>query len=70
MKLKEPSNIMYLDGHIGRHTNAYHLSVYKNLSSAIEGLSSQQEIGQALRSELNSIKEELIKNPNLIRAGK
>ena len=66
MKLNDPANKVFLEGHAGRHAPAYHDYILGRLSDATKGLSGTN-YANALRSELGALGEELLKNPDLVK---
>lgn len=66
MKLSDPANKVLLEGHAGRHSPAYHEHVLDRLDRATKGLSGSN-YEKALRSELGTLKQELLKNPDIVK---
>jgi hypothetical protein len=66
MDLDDPANIVDLPDHEGPHPQSYHQWVYNRLSNAIKGIDGQSKIYNALKSELQNIGGELLKNPSLL----
>jgi len=65
MTLKDPTNIVDLVGHSGGHTVAYKQYVLDYLKRATSGLTSMESKNAALKSALNELKEQLLKNPRM-----
>jgi RHS repeat-associated protein len=65
LSLKDDANLICLKGHKGRHSPRYHDYVLDKLDSATRGLSGS-EAGQALRMALNELRNELIRNPQIV----
>lgn len=66
MNLNDPANKVLLEGHAGRHSSAYHDHVQQRLLDATRGLSGSN-YEKALRSELGALKQELLKNPDMVK---
>jgi hypothetical protein len=57
---------MFLEGHYGRHSSKYHEYVLSRLRKATEGQSGE-EYTTSLKNELDALKGDLQKNPDMIR---
>lgn len=66
MNLNDAANKLFLAGHKGRHTVAYHQYVLQRLETAIKSLKGNEYV-QALKTELNMLKTELTKNPEIVK---
>lgn len=64
--LEDSANKVFLEGHAGRHSPAYHQHVLDRLQNATRGLSGDA-YGRALDAELGALRGELLKNPDLVR---
>jgi hypothetical protein len=67
LSFEDEANKIGLNGHLGRHPEAYHSWIYKRLKNAITGFDSEADIAAALRAELGTIKDELIADPGLLK---
>jgi len=65
----EAANLVELPAefHKGPHPQAYHQWVYRELSKAIRGLKTQEEIRKALEARLQWIAEQLKAHPEYLR---
>jgi RHS repeat-associated protein len=66
MTLQDAANKVFLLGHKGRHAIRYHQHVLERLSKAVSGKSGA-EARNALVKELQLIRQELLRNPDMIR---
>ena len=66
MKVSDPANKVFLEGHAGRHSPDYHRHVEQRLLDATRGLSGSN-YEKALRSELDVLKAEFLKNPDMVK---
>lgn len=66
MKLSDPANKVLLEGHAGRHSPDYHRYVERRLNAATQGLSGSN-YEKALRFQLDALKQELLKNPDMVK---
>jgi RHS repeat-associated protein len=66
MSLGDNSNIVRLEGHLGRHAQEYHQYVYDKLRGAVSGLRGEQ-YNRALSEALKEIREQLLSNPDMVR---
>lgn len=64
--LQDPANKVFLEGHAGRHSPAYHQYVLDRLQNATRGLSGDAYT-RALEGELRVLRGELLTNPDLVR---
>jgi A nuclease family of the HNH/ENDO VII superfamily with conserved AHH len=62
---KDPCNLLELRGHQGPHPQEYHMWVWLRLAAATDGKSGKA-YATALRSELDRISDEILKNPMLV----
>jgi len=67
LSFEDESNKLMLEGHLGRHTNAYHQWVYDKLEAAITDMTDEAEIAAALRAALRAIAEQLKTDPGLLK---
>ena len=69
MTLEDAANIVELPAelHRGPHSQTYHQWVYDELSKAIRGLKTQEEIRKALEARLQWIAEQLKAHPEYLR---
>ncbi len=66
MSLQDSENLVWLEGHVGRHAKEYHDMVLDRLTVATEGLSGAN-YKQALIQALHAIRKDLLANPNLVK---
>jgi hypothetical protein len=66
MNLQDEANKVFLTGHAGRHSAEYHRYVLERLRQATDGLEGSQAQG-ALRVTLDELRQELLRNPDLVR---
>ncbi|WP_445370037.1 AHH domain-containing protein (plasmid) [Methylomonas sp. HW2-6] len=66
MNLNDLTNKVLLEGHAGRHSPVYHDHVLERLQDTTRGLSGSN-YEKALRSELDALKQELLKNPDIVK---
>ena len=66
MSLQNPANKMLLEGHAGRHPVAYHRYTLQRLQRATAGLSGDA-YRTALEGELAAIRQDLLRNPDLLK---
>ncbi len=66
MSLNDAANKVLLEGHKGRHAAQYHQYVLDRLTAATEGLSGAN-YSRALREELGALRQDLLRNPDLVR---
>jgi hypothetical protein len=67
LNFEDEANKLGLEGHLGRHPDAYHEWVYNRLKAVTEGLNTEADIAAALRKELGTIADEIKANPGLLR---
>ncbi|MDF9407233.1 AHH domain-containing protein [Pelotomaculum isophthalicicum JI] len=66
MSLQNEKNIFFLEGHVGRHSLKYRQYVLRRLNEATMDLSGE-DYKNALLKELDELKDELIKNPDIVK---
>ncbi len=59
MELKDPENIVQVQGHKGPHPRAYHQAVHDRLINATEGCRTLASCRQALTTALRELAEEV-----------
>jgi hypothetical protein len=59
MKLNDPANKVYIQGHKGPHPQAYHEAVYDRLRKALEDCTSTQQCRQSLTKALQELAREI-----------
>jgi hypothetical protein len=59
MKLNDPANRVYIQGHKGPHPKAYHEAVYDRLRSSMEDCSSTQQCRAALTQALQELARDI-----------
>ncbi|MBN8888568.1 MAG: AHH domain-containing protein [Rudaea sp.] len=66
MNLQYEAKKVLLEGHAGRHAAEYHNYVLRRLQEATDGLQGVEAQG-ALRTTLDEIRQELLKNPEMVK---
>ncbi len=66
MSLQDPANRILLEGHSGRHAEQYRNYILQRLKGGTKGLSGEK-YRKALETTLGELKDELLKNPDMIR---
>lgn len=61
MKLSDPANRVFIEGHKGPHPQAYHEAVFRRLNNALEDCTSRQQCRESLVRELKQLSQELTK---------
>lgn len=59
MKLSDPANRVFIQGHKGPHPRAYHEAVFNRLNNAVEDCTSRQHCREALVRELRKLSQEI-----------
>jgi hypothetical protein len=59
MKLNDPANKVYIQGHKGPHPQAYHEEIFRRLSDAVRDCVSAQQCRESLVRELQKLAREI-----------